>query len=260
MGYEIMPISVVTGAASGIGAAVSEKLKSQGHTVIGIDRSNADVSADLSTPDGRRAAVDQALEKAGGKVDQLILCAGLGVTAPNAGLIVSVNYFGVSELLEGFFPALQTGDSPSAVVVGSVASVQPGADQSPLVAKMLENDEEGALALARERENSMEAYGGSKYAVSVLVRRKAIEWGKAGVRLNVVAPGAVETPLLQASKEHPKYGEATKKFVAPLGRGSRPEELADVICYLTSVQASFIHGTVLFADGGMDAMVRPDRF
>lgn len=255
-----MPTSVVTGAASGIGAAVCEQLRKKGHTVIGIDRGNTDVVADLSTPDGRRAAVESVLDKADGRLDQVILCAGLGVSAPNAGLIVSVNYFGVSELLGGFFDALQRGDSPSAVVVGSVAAVQPGADQSSLVEKMLANDEEAALALANDSENPMEAYGGSKFAVSVLVRRKAIEWGKAGVRLNVVAPGAVETPLLQASKEHPKYGAATKKFVAPLGRGSRPEELADVICYLISPQASFVHGTVLFADGGMDAMVRPDRF
>lgn len=255
-----MPVSVVSGAASGIGAAVAAQLKQQGHTVIGVDRANADVEADLSTPEGRKAAVAGILEKSGGVLDQVILCAGLGVSAPNCGLIVSVNYFGVTELLDGLFEALKQGQSPSAVVVGSVASVQPGADQAPMVERMLANDETAAVAQANEADNPMQAYGGSKYAVSVAVRRRAIEWGQAGVRLNVVAPGAVETPLLQASKEHPKYGEATKTFVAPLGRGSRPEELADVICYLTSDKASFIHGTVIFADGGMDAMIRADRF
>ena len=255
-----MPTSVVTGAASGIGAAVCEQLKQQGHTVIGIDRSSADIIADLSSSGGRQSAVEAVLEKTGGSLDHLILCAGLGVSAPSSGLIVSVNYFGVSELLEGLFQALKAGESPSAVVVGSVASVLSGAEQSPLSEKILEDNETSAVELANEADDPQIAYGSSKYAVSVMARRKAIEWGKAGVRLNVVAPGAVETPLLEASKEHPKYGEATKKFVAPLGRGSRPEELADVIRYLISPQASFIHGSLIFADGGMEAMVRPDRF
>lgn len=255
-----MPTSVVTGSASGIGAAVCEQLKNNGHQVIGIDRANADVIADLSIKEGRQSAIREVLYRAEEKVDQLILCAGLGVSVTNCGLIVSVNYFGVSELLDGFFKALQAGESPSAVVVGSVASVQPGVDDSLVVEKMLNNDEAAAVALAKEINDPMVAYGGSKYAVSVMARQKAVAWGKAGVRLNVVAPGAVETPLLQAAKEHPTYGEATRNFVAPLGRGSRPEEVADVICYLASPRASFIHGTVLFADGGMDAMIRPDRF
>ncbi|MOA58461.1 3-alpha-hydroxysteroid dehydrogenase/carbonyl reductase [compost metagenome] len=66
--------------------------------------------------------------------------------------------------------------------------------------------------------------------------------------------------MYKASTEDPKYGEATRNFVAPLGRGSQPDELAGVIRFLLSEQASFMHGTVVFADGGMDAMMRPNRF
>ncbi|MCY1395042.1 3-alpha-hydroxysteroid dehydrogenase/carbonyl reductase [compost metagenome] len=255
-----MPITAVTGSASGIGAALCRQLREAGHQVIGIDRAGADVNADLSTPAGRAEAVRQVLEKSGGALDHLVLCAGLGVTAPSSGLIVAVNYFGVSALLDGLAEALGKGNSPSAVVVGSVASVQPGADRLEMVEAMLAGDEEAAVAGANQLNEPSMAYAGSKYAASVLVRRKVHEWAKLGIRLNVVAPGVVETPLYKASTEDPKYGEATRNFVAPLGRGSQPDELAGVIRFLLSEQASFMHGTVVFADGGMDAMMRPNRF
>ncbi len=255
-----MPITAITGAASGIGAALSKHLKNSGHTVIGIDRAGSDISTDLSTVDGRQAAIAQVLELCDGKLDHLVLCAGLGVTAPSCGLIVAVNYFGVADLLDGLAPALAKGENPSAVVVGSVASIQPGASELPMVETMLAGDFEGAVAAANEQGNPSMAYAGSKYAITVFTRRKVRDWAKLGVRLNVLAPGAVETPLFKASTEDPRFGEATRNFVAPLGRGSRPEEAADAIAYLLSDKASFVHGTVLFADGGMDAMVRPDRF
>lgn len=255
-----MPTSVVTGAASGIGAAVCKQLQAAGHRVIGVDRSQADVVADLSNRAGRQAAIEALLDKTGGVIDQLILCAGLGASTGDSGLIVAVNYFGVSELLDGLFDALQQGKAPAAVVIGSIASVLPGGDHPQLSERLLAGDEAAAVAVANEIDDSMVAYGTSKYAVTVMARNKVLQWGQAGVRLNVVAPGAVATPLLQASKDDPKYGEATKKFVAPLGRDCRADELADVICYLTSDRASCMHGTVIFADGGMDGMVRPTRF
>ena len=96
-----MPITAITGSASGIGAAVSAAMRAAGHQVIGIDRSNAEVIADLSTAQGRDAAIGQVLELSGGVLDGLICCAGVGVTAPNCGLVLAVNYFGVSQLLDG---------------------------------------------------------------------------------------------------------------------------------------------------------------
>ncbi|MBA1277518.1 MULTISPECIES: SDR family oxidoreductase [Pseudomonadaceae] len=255
-----MPVTAITGSASGIGAALSEVLMSAGHTVIGIDRANAEINADLSTPSGRQAAVASVLERCGGVLDGLVCCAGVGVTAPSCGLIVAVNHFGVNDLLDGLFEALQKGHKPAAVVVGSVASVQPGAHELPMVKAMLSGDETRAIELAESQNEPHMAYAGSKYSVTCMARQKAPDWGKLGVRLNVVAPGAVETPLLQASKADPRYGESTRRFVAPLGRGSEPTEVASVIAFLLSEQASFVHGSVLFADGGMDAMVRPNTF
>ena len=69
-----MSVTVVTGSASGIGAAVCEQLKQAGHRVIGIDRQNADIVADLSTSVGRKAAVDAALAACGGTLDGLVCC------------------------------------------------------------------------------------------------------------------------------------------------------------------------------------------
>ena len=79
-----MPVTAVTGSASGIGAAVCNLLKQAGHRIIGIDRTDADVTADLSTAAGRQAAVEQVLTLCEGKLDGLICCAGVGVTAPPA--------------------------------------------------------------------------------------------------------------------------------------------------------------------------------
>ncbi len=255
-----MAVSVVTGSASGIGAAVCDQLKRAGHRVIGIDRQNADIVADLSTAEGRKAAVQAALAECDGVLDGLVCCAGLGPTAPSSSVIVGVNYFGMTDLVEGLEEALVRGSKPSIVLIGSVASVHPGMDKLPMVAAMLAGDEAGALAQADAMAMPQAAYAGSKYAVTVFARRKAVALGPKGIRLNVIAPGAVETPLLEASRADERYGEAIRKFVAPVGRNSTPDEIANVVSFLQSEQASFVHGTVVFVDGGMDAMSRSDRF
>jgi NAD(P)-dependent dehydrogenase (short-subunit alcohol dehydrogenase family) len=255
-----MPITAITGSASGIGAAVSTALRAAGHQVIGIDRSNAEVIADLSTAKGRDAAVAQVLELCGGVLDGLICCAGVGVTAPNCGLILTVNYFGVSQLLDGLQGALAKSQQPAALVIGSVAATHTGPAGQPMIDKMLAGDEAGALELANTLGEPHVAYAASKYAISHHARSLAVSWGQQGMRLNVVAPGAVQTPLHQASLDDARFGKPTREFVAPLGRAGQPEEIAAVVAFLQSPQASFVHGTVVFVDGGMDAMVRASRF
>lgn len=255
-----MPVTAISGSASGIGAAVSTALRAAGHRVIGIDRSNAEVIADLSTPQGREAAIAQVLELSDGVLDGLVCCAGVGVTAPSCGLILAVNYFGVSQLLSGLAGALAKGDSPAALVIGSVAATQTGADQQAMTEAMLAGDEANALELANALGQPHVAYACSKYAITHHARRTSSSWASKGIRLNVVAPGAVETPLHQASLDDARFGKAVRDFVAPLGRAGHPQEIASLVAFLQSRQAAFIHGSVVFIDGGMDAMVRPQRF
>lgn len=255
-----MPVTAVTGSASGIGAAVCAALTAAGHRIIGIDRAEADVTADLSSPAGRQAAIAAVLELSGGVLDGLVCCAGVGVTAPSSGLMLAVNYFGVSELLDGLEGALAKGVNPAALVIGSVASTQANADQQPMVEAMLAGNESQALELANSLNQPHVAYACSKYAITCNARQRAITWGKLGIRLNVVAPGAVETPLHQAALDDARFGQAVRQFVAPLGRAGHSEEIASLVTFLQSTQASFIHGSVVFVDGGMDAMVRPARF
>lgn len=255
-----MPVTVVTGSASGIGAAVREVLVHAGHKVIGVDRENAEIIADLSNAEGRRAALEGILASCDGRLDGLVCCAGLGPTAPSCGLIVSVNYFGMSELVDGCMQALQKGTRPAVVLIGSVAAAHEGVDKLPMVATMLAGDESTARIQADAMGAPQAAYAGSKHAITVFARRKAVEWGKLGIRVNVVAPGAVDTPLLRKSMADERYGEAIRNFVAPIGRNGMPAEIASVVAFLQSETASFVHGTVVFVDGGMDALTRPARF
>lgn len=255
-----MSVTAITGSASGIGAAVAALLRTAGHEVIGIDRASAQVQADLSTAQGRSAAIAEVLERSGGVLDGLVCCAGVGVTAPSCSLIVAVNYFGVSQLLDGLQGALERGRNPAALVIGSVAATQPGAEQQAMTAAMLEGDEARALDLADSLGQPHVAYACSKYAITQHARSLALAWGQRGMRLNVVAPGAVQTPLHQASLDDARFGKAVREFVAPLGRAGRPEEIAALVGFLQSEQAQFVHGSVVFIDGGMDAMVRAPRF
>jgi NAD(P)-dependent dehydrogenase (short-subunit alcohol dehydrogenase family) len=85
---------VITGSASGIGLATKEKLEAEGDRVIGIDIRDAEIIADLSTPAGRKDAMDKALELTGGEIDGLILSAGLSGMNTPGDMTISVNYFG----------------------------------------------------------------------------------------------------------------------------------------------------------------------
>ena len=106
------------------------------------------------------------------------------------------------------------------------------------------------------------AYAGSKRALTYWMRRHTAEWARDGVRMNAIAPGYTQTPMTAAVEQDPTYGPAIRKFLAsiPVGRPGQPEDMADAAMFLLSPAAAFVCGSVLFVDGGHDAMQRPDVF
>ena len=252
-----MGIYAMTGGATGIGAAIKEQVRARGDQMIVVDIRDADVVADLSTPEGRAAAIAGILERTPEGLDGFVACAGLGPNNSPA-LVARVNYFGAVELLEGLRDALARRRGAAVIISSNSAPMSTDADY---VATLLAGDEQGAVSHL-EGKDGQTAYSGSKLAVARWVRRNAAAWAAQGVRMNAVAPGYITTPLSQAAAADPRYADAMKAFVdsIPVGRAGEPEDIANVVSFLLTPAASFICGSVLFVDGGHDAMFRPDQF
>ncbi|HJQ83439.1 MAG TPA: SDR family oxidoreductase [Candidatus Binatia bacterium] len=251
-----MRVTAVTGSASGIGAAVRARLEAAGERVVGVDLRDAEVIADLSSAEGRSAAVAAIRRIAQDRLDGLVVCAGVGPQFEPRPTIVSLNYFGAVALLADLRDALAAGTSPAAVAVSSNSALLPGAD-GPLVEACLADDEPEARRLADDLPGHA-VYAGAKLALARWTRRTAPTWARTGIRLNAVAPGAALTPLLQDSLDHPTYGPAIRNFPIPTGTFGTPDQIAAAITFLLSPDASFCCGTVLVVDGGTDALLRPD--
>lgn len=192
MSTNIPRTTLITGAASGMGAALSRHLTALGERVIGVDLSNADICADLADP-SQRATLVARVEQITPAVDAVVACA--GVSPPVAGdTLLSVNYFGVADLLPRLLPLLHRATQPRAVVISSLASIHPV--DTRLVEMCLDGDE---LA-ARQQAAKIGAlcYASSKRALTQWIRRTAVlsGWADQGVLLNGIAPGVVKTPMV----------------------------------------------------------------
>ncbi len=249
---------VVTGAASGIGAATAAMLRDQGHRVITVDRHEADVVADLATAEGRDAAVAgvQALTDV---VHGLVPAAGLGgFTDVDPALVTSVNFFGAVALVRGLRPQLAAAAGASVVLLASNSITgQPGWTVE-VASACLREDEEEARALASGVEAVM-VYPATKAALAWWARREGIkpEWIGAGIRLNSVAPGKVSTAMTAQLAADPVFGPLSEGYPSAIGRDGRPEEIAAPIAFLLSEASSLMVGTCLYVDGGTDAILHP---
>ena len=253
-----MKTYAMTGGASGIGAAIKQSLLDAGNQLIVVDIANADIEADLSSAQGRQSAIDAIIAAAPEGLDGFIACAGVGSHIPNLPLIANVNYFGTVELVEGLRESLA--QKNGAVILISSNSAPMDTNQG-YVDALLAGDK-AELAAQLEGMEGQTVYSGSKQAVARWMRRNTAAYAGQGIRMNAVAPGYTETPMTAAVKDDPNYGDAIRQFVAsiPVGRPGLPEDMAKAVSFLCSDDAAFICGTVLFVDGGHDAMMRPDQF
>lgn len=250
---------VVTGAASGIGQAAADRLRSAGHAVIGVDLHDADVTADLSTPAGRRHAIDEVLAICAGSLDGAVLAAGLGPAKGRERVICDVNVLGVTDLLAAFRPALAVPGNTKVVVFGSNSTTSTPLIPRRAVRRLIGGDVEPAVRQIRRRigVSGPAAYAASKLAVTLWCRTQAVrpEWAGAGIRLNVLAPGPVLTPLLRAQLDS-NTGSQVRSFPVPIREHGTPEQLADWVMMMLSPSADFLVGSVITVDGGTETLLR----
>lgn len=250
---------VVTGSASGIGKALTETLQAHGDRVVGVDIHDADVTVDLTTAQGRTELVDRVTELTDGSIDAVVANAGLAHPVPAA---VGVNYFGAIATLDGLRPLLASSPAPRAAATCSMASIM--ASDPELVDLCLIGDEPGALTRAQvlaDTDGGSTIYSSTKVALARWVRRHAPTpaWAGAGIPLNAIAPGIVETPMvadLLATEE--QRAQMAAVVPMPLNGYMSAQVPADLLAWLVSTENTHLCGQVVFVDGGSDVVLRGD--
>ena len=244
---------VVTGAASGIGHSVAEKLLASGAEVVSLDRNqptaavSQHVEVDLASP----ASIHAALEQLEGSFDGLLNVAGIPGTAP-ADQVFAVNALAVRELAQAFAARLKPGGS--VVVVSSTAGFG-WPQRLEAIREVLSTDgfEEGAHWF-KEHPQDGNAYNWSKEVATVFVHTMGLAFAQSGFRINAVLPGPVETPILQDFRES-MGADAIDGLQQLLGRHATPDDVAEVVLFLASDKARWINGEAITVDGGVGGAV-----
>jgi meso-butanediol dehydrogenase/(S,S)-butanediol dehydrogenase/diacetyl reductase len=217
--------AIVTGAASGIGRAVCERLAADGWRTIGIDLVDGSLpGGNLLVGDaGDPALLTRAVDAAGSRLDGLVCAAGLPPHGPwddpaRWEETIRVDLSAPFHALRIVFPSLRAAGG-SVVLIGSIVGTIEGSSRSP-------------------------AYAAAKAGLEGLARSAALIGGGDGVRVNVVAPGAIDTPL-----DEPLLSPDARSDV-PLARMGRAEEVAGVVAWLLGPDATYVTGAVVRVDGG----------
>lgn len=236
-------VVLVTGASRGVGATTVEAFLATGARVVAVSRelpgrSTAEileVSADLADPESSQRVVRAGLE-AFGRLDALVNNAGLDLACPllettveDVRRIFAVNALAPLWMIQAAIPAL-------AERGGAIVNV--------------------TSRLAHIGVPEMAVYGASKGALRALTHGAAVELAPMGIRVNAVAPGMTETPLLSEwleDRPDPAAARADVQSRIPLGRLARPEDVANAIVFLASDAATHITGATLPVDGGYTA-------
>jgi NAD(P)-dependent dehydrogenase (short-subunit alcohol dehydrogenase family) len=223
--------ALVTGAASGIGAAIAGRLKADGAEVVTADRApGCDLLVDVSAPD----AAQHLVGACGGRLDILVPNAGVSAFEPLEGhsdavwdTTLDIDLNAVFRIIRACTPLLRQSSAGRIITIGSVMSTF--------------------------GEAGMAAYAAAKHGVLGLTRAVAIELGPDGVTANCIQPGAILTGITRpAFAANPAVGDYWVEKAA-LKRLGTPQDIADVAAFLASDDARFMTGAALVVDGGATA-------
>jgi len=250
---------IVTGAASGMGAATVAMLADVGAEVHALDVKPVPgpVTQAIETDVGDPRSVDAALAKIGAPVHCLFNVAGVPQTLP-AITVLRVNYLGLRHLTEGALSMMPAGGS-----VANVASIAGSqwAAHLETVGDLVDTDDfdAGVAWCDAHLEAQGDPYNFSKECVIVYTMRRSRDTMQQGVRMNALSPGVVESPMMPDFRA--ALGGEIIEWTAQQanGRLGRPEEMAPPLVFLGSDEASYVNGSNLIADGGFSAALATGR-
>lgn len=258
-----MGIFVITGASSGIGKAAKTILENKGHTVCNIDYQGGDITADLSKVQDRKKAVEEVKKLYPEGIDGLICNAGVGPSVP-ADKMWAINFFAPIDIATGLKPSLMKKQGACVVTCSNTVTndMVIRQDWVEMLVNTLDEDRVMEYAKTIAPQFGPLCYSSGKNALARWIRRSAGTWGVDKVRINGIAPGNTNTPMTEGMTE--QQWESALLIPIPTRYGKKEfldaEEIANVMVFLVMPESRGMLGSIVFVDGGIDALLRSERF